>query len=138
MSITIDARIIDIFITTWSDMDGKMPEWMSWQTSGGFRRSDINCGWCYQIAVVFKRIYGGEYVTPGYRHAWIRINGLDYDSDNLSGVPDLGVKWSPGEVVNEEELCDIWGERGNTGEVRMDIVEEVVRRYDEMLKSEAA
>lgn len=52
------------------------------------RPGDINWGFCYYWAYVAYKLFGGELVTVDYYggHAFIKVNGLYYDSETPEGV----------------------------------------------------
>lgn len=117
----IDGRIISIFVETWNEM-----------SSDHVREDTINCGWCYQIALVFQRLYGGLLYTPGWNHAWVKIGDLHFDTEFLRGTSNPNFLCHlEASAMDEKEFIEVWSKRGNSGKVRMDIIDEVVRRYQE-------
>lgn len=90
--------------------------------------SRINCGWCYQFALIIQSIYGGQLVTSKYHsdHCWVRINGYDYDSDNLTGSL---LKQKDEELMSIDETIEYWSGCGISGEVNEAVISLVILEY---------
>jgi len=112
----IDPNLVETFVTVWNK-----------RNNSSIGVSSINCGWCYQFAVVIVAIYGGEFMTPGWYHAWVKVDGLNYDSANLKGTTDENMQ--AGKVVSYEKLKEIWDERGSSGPIQEDTLLEVIETY---------
>ena len=91
-------------------------------------RHNINRGWCYQFALVIKSIYGGDLITSkdDSDHCWVRINGIDYDSDNLTGS-DL--TQDDEEYLSLDETIEYWSSVGRSGEVDENILSLVLMDF---------
>lgn len=92
----------------------------------------INWGWCYQFAAILKGIHGDQcklWHNPPM-HAWIEINGIFYDTENLCGADDSGLcSRVSGWEITIKELDETWRWSGGSGAIRWDIVKETVSLY---------
>lgn len=128
--LVIDGRLIQLFVENWN-----------YRTSGyeHITINDINYGWCYQVAILLQKIYGGRLITPGSRHAWVRIKGVEYDSEHMSGgnISKTYRRWSERQVqkngliapMRREDFINLWSDIGNSGMVRMDIIDSTIDDY---------
>jgi hypothetical protein len=126
--VRIDKELIYLFLETWNEYTGD-----------NLTYDRINYGWCYQLALVIHGIYGGELVTPGYSHAWVNIDGLDYDSENLRGG-NIAKYYDEDDVMpyTRSHFIKVWSTRGNSGDVRLDVVKATINRYKQQLKQRAS
>lgn len=123
--VQIDPLLVDLFVEAWNEerVDDLVAE-------------DINRGWCYQFALVIHQVYGGTLQTPGLRHAWVRINGVDYDSDNLSGTLKMEQWWEKPdrEFSHPKKFCEQWREVGRSGDIAWDVIDRTVAEYKRLSK----
>lgn len=127
----IDTRLVDIFVETWNELTNN-------EVAGNghtLSRHRVNNGWCYQMAILIRMIYGGKLIsTRDYSgHAWVRIGTRDYDSDHREGV-------QPGKIwrfwgEDTTQVCSLkpfqkgWKRYGYSGKVRMDVLKEAAKRF---------
>jgi hypothetical protein len=52
----------------------------------GVKPSNINCGDCWRWAYYAYRLFPGVELWTNSDHAWIKYNGLYYDSESPNGV----------------------------------------------------
>jgi len=116
----ISQDLIGLFVEVWNEMDEDAIEEL-----GEVRASTINNGWCYQFVVVMQRVYGGNIICS-YDHAWLRKDGVDYDSSNPKGASCIG----RGEIMNDIQDLHTYWDKANSGPIRDDIIEEVVARFE--------
>jgi hypothetical protein len=121
MSRYVTKELVELFVKTWNK---RSDHEVSVET--------LNCGWCYQFAVLLKRLYGDKVsLYHDNSHAWVKIGSKYYDSDHRSGVSQLGLISHFGfiyENISERQLIDHW-RHGNTGRVNGRIINEVIRLY---------
>jgi hypothetical protein len=99
-------------------------------------RDRINFGWCYQFAILLKKLHGDEAkLFHDQSHVWVKIGNRYYDSDHPHGV--IGQKTLSDlnfceytEEVTEEEVAKFW-RTGGSGEVDYGVIEEVIKLYKE-------
>lgn len=132
----IDKKLVHAFIMQWNK---RIPEnKLTW--------IDINSGRCYQFALVVQFLYGGE-LRSTCNHAWVNIDGIDYDAWNLNGTNiDPGVYCpifrSVGvfcDVCDElgcgqtdilpQDFIEFWDEFGGSGPVEDLVIQATIDSY---------
>lgn len=121
---TIDPRLVDIFVKTWNKYH---PEEEVYPHS-------INWGWCYQFALLVHKVYGKEKVKLcsdlDGGHCWVKVGRLYYDSAHLEGAKYcLNMDGLFSKNLSEEDICEIWHERGNSGPVDYKVLEYAFKRF---------
>lgn len=123
----VTNELVDLFVNTWNRDNNKWRE---------VHKGWINQGWCYQFAILLRRLHGGE-LWYDNGHAWVKINGRFYDSDHPEGVEDVRSIASfhgtqPIESnVDEEHFIRMW-RHGGSGEVQVVMIEEIANIYRQM------
>jgi hypothetical protein len=121
----VSDSLIDLFVKTW----------VKHNPNSSLEHETINEGWCYQFAPIIKEIFGEEAkIISNSFHAWVRIGRKHYDSDHPNGVSLQEIGWSirekPFVVGSTDELRQFWLKwHGLSGELRKDIIEEVVNTF---------
>jgi hypothetical protein len=123
MSKYVTPELISLFVKTWNKYNGEQ-----------LYPNTINMGWCYQFAVVLKRLHGDKaQLCFDDNHAWVEIDGKYYDSKVIHGTEDvnrLACKryGAVRRYVSEEEFIKVWG-NGGSGDVQLFTINEVVNLY---------
>jgi sugar phosphate isomerase/epimerase len=126
MSKYVPSELVTLFVTQWNkDNDG-------WRQ---VNRERINFGWCYQFAMLMKKLHGeGVKLCYDTGHAWVKIEDKYYDSDtpegscnfkDLSGPPHgMGLR----EDVAPEEFEHFW-RNGGSGTVDHNVIDSVIKLF---------
>lgn len=92
----------------------------------------INWGWCYQFALVLRKLYGKRaQLYYNEYHAWVEIDGLKYDADRIHGVKQFKHSVYKEDVIkaNMKKTEEYWNTSGTSGVVRWDVINEVIKLY---------
>lgn len=129
MSKYVPSDLVALFVRTWN------------RDNAGWRHVDkerINYGWCYQFAVLMKKLHGDKVkLCHDTGHAWVKIDGKYYDSDTPNGSYNFKDLSGPPhgnelkEDVSVEDLEYFW-RNGGSGPVDHRIVDDVVKLYRSM------
>src|SRR5271165_6624695 len=109
--VAIPKSLVDTFVRVWNESNGG-----NWYVDA----DDINCGWCYQFAIVIKRALDIEvniYSDTDGGHCWVKIGEYYYDSENLKGTkhaPTFNEKYLG--PISVRRTQEIWC-RANSGPV---------------------
>ena len=96
----------------------------------------INYGWCYQFALVLKKVYGKECevwsdTTGG--HCWVKIGDLFYDSASRQGLPYPITFWGGIEQVERNislaRVAELWNHAGRSGPIHLKVIADTVRTW---------
>lgn len=123
--LVINPRLISLFVEIWNRNN---PERWLWA-------SEINWGWCYQFALVVHGVYGGELVSSS-GHAWVSINGIDYDCNFLDG--DRIYSFGYPEVQDRATFVSYWSVGGGSGPVDERTINEVIQEFTRLTQNRAA
>jgi len=126
--VTIPKSIVDVFIRVWNEENYSNPR-------DHLTEDYLNCGWCYQLAVVIKKIYGNKakfYTDYDGGHCWVKIGDYHYDSNNLRGSKEsLSMSYSDNTsdgAVPLRTIIKTW--RGaNSGPVQLKTIDKVVKEW---------
>jgi hypothetical protein len=124
----VTDELVNLFVGTWNSSNSTDPYLY-------VRRETINWGWCYQFAILMRRLHGKKAkLCYDQGHAWVKIGKKYYDSDRQDGVTrasQLGGARADHVDVSERELIKFWEGPGGgrSGKVRHDIIDEVVSAY---------
>lgn len=120
----IDPNLVKVFVKVWNKHYSyrKVEHWY------------INSGWCYQFAVLVRRVYGDKvkiYSDMDGGHCWVKVGTLFYDSDHLEGVKhSLTMSRNPhSKNISMKQVCEIWEKRGASGPVDLEVIELALKTY---------
>lgn len=104
-----------------------------WAEKTGEAVWDINCGWCYQFALILGRLVGRKtkYISNN-QHCWIEVDGVFYDSEHPNGTTDATkMDWNgPWEKpLTAKQVREYWGYYGRSGPIRESVIRKVVAAY---------
>lgn len=110
----------ELFAQSWNETIGDdLPPWA------------INRGWCYQFAMVLYMLAHAMGKRPVFvqthNHAWVEIDGVHYDSENLKGAAHALSPWGPKRVQLRDAL-EFWANNGRSGRVRFDVVKKTLTK----------
>ena len=132
MRVVIPARLVSAFVKAWNRANEDIDD--DYDEATDFLEADeINGGWCYQFALLLKKVYGRKctlYMDSD--HVWVKMSGRFYDSDHRGGVVSvyqLGVDDYRYQHATPQQVIDEWGCRGNSGPVRWDVIEMAYKLY---------
>ena len=124
--VEIPKELVQAFVTAWNKLNHN-------RYNEGLQAHEINRGWCYQFALVMKKVYKNRCTIYTNRcHAWVKMNGLFYDSDHREGTDD---RWEIDNSHDEPrhvtmgECEEYWNKNGSSGEVRWDVIEHAIELY---------
>lgn len=126
--VTIPKSLVDTFVRVWNETNGG-----NWYVEA----DDINCGWCYQFAIVVKRTLNVDvdiYSDTDGGHCWVKIDGYYYDSEHLKGTRNiLSFSCSDDYVgpISVRRTQEIW-HRANSGPVQLKTINKVVREWKQL------
>lgn len=134
--VIVPKALPELFVSTWNDMNDP-----------GDRIRDlsrINFGWCYQFALVLKRLHVKARLWSSCEHVWIQVGAKFYDSDFPKGTTNLdellndipcncGSHEGEGrhclqEGLSEKAVVNLW-EDGGSGPVNYGVIERTVLKY---------
>ena len=122
--VTIPKSLVDTFCRVWYENNEDYID-----------KDDINCGWCYQFAVLVKRALNVKvelYTDLDGGHCWVKIGNYFYDSDHLNGVAghlsmsSYGDNWKG--PVSERTIQRIWY-GANSGPVQLRTINKVIKEW---------
>jgi hypothetical protein len=123
MSHVVPDTLVRMFVRAWNrDNDG----WCR------VSRDRINFGWCYQFAILLKRLHGDKAtILSDQGHVWVRIGDKHYDTDHPRGTKNIFEmvtgRGEPREMT-EEEVVHFW-KHGGSGEVQDELISSILNAY---------
>jgi hypothetical protein len=127
----IDPRLPELFVRLWNKNLAEYEERVT--------VDNINNGWCYHMAIILQRIYGGEIVSNTDRidHACIKIGDLCYDTDYPLGCKKLAEAFDRhgNEFRDFKSYCQEWSAIGGSGPICMTFIEQVISSYKRLCES---
>ena len=122
----VPEKLVKDFVDTWNKMTVDDGDWAS-----SLERSEINFGWCYQLAILLRKYHGPKaQLWFNHYHCWIEIDGVHYDTDHPEGttLDTMAVDEPP--VMRRASItatADAWCE-GGSGEVNLDVIEAILKK----------
>jgi hypothetical protein len=127
--VTIPKSLVDTFVRVWNeDNNYKVCE------------EYINCGWCYQFAIVIKRALNCKvdlYTDYDGGHCWVKIGNYFYDSEHLNGtkhnltMSTYGNDWKG--PVAERTIQRLWA-GANSGPVQIYTINRVIAEWKHLTR----
>ena len=123
MKEVVPDLLVSLFVKVWNEHNS------TWLVAS---RPMINFGWCYQFAMLMRKLHGPTaklYCSSG--HAWVKIGNKHYDTDHPEGQDSAII--TPydtmlHEDMDEEAFTKLWS-RSDSGGIQFNVIDQVISLY---------